>query len=154
MGRELRRVPANWEHPKDNSGRPKPLRNGDYKTAANEWCAEFAAFRPDEFAAYYWEYAGRPPEEDEYMFPSPVDASTLTHFMMYENTTEGTPISPAFETVEELARWLADTGASAFGTMTATYEQWLATCKREWAPSLVISGGSMHSGVAYQPEEP
>jgi len=57
--------------------------------------------------------------------------------MMYENTSEGTPISPPFETPEELARWLADNNASAFGGMTATYEQWLATCKGLYAPSMV-----------------
>lgn len=36
----------------------------------------------------------------------------------------------------------------AFGSMTATYEQWLATCKRGWAPSMVARGGVVESGVA------
>ena len=67
--------------------------------------------------------------------------------MMYEDTTEGTPISPAFATPEELARWLADTGASAFGDSTATYEQWLHVCKGGWAPSAVIDINGMRSGV-------
>jgi len=49
--------------------------------------------------------------------------------MMYETCTEGTPISPAFATPEELARWLADNEASAFGGMTASYEGWLRTIK-------------------------
>jgi len=44
---------------------------------------------------------------------------------MYETCTEGTPISPVMDSLETLARWLADNGASAFGEMTATYEQWL-----------------------------
>jgi hypothetical protein len=154
MGRELRRVSADWQHPKDErTGRFKPLHEGDYKTAAEEWCAEFAAFKPDEFSSYYWEYAGNPPEEDEYMFSKPVDPATLTHFMMYESTSEGTPISPAFATIEELARWLADTGASAFGDMTATYEQWLATCKRGWAAGAMIDGRGLQSGVAAMGDE-
>lgn len=42
--------------------------------------------------------------------------------MIYETCSEGSPISPAFETPEELARWLTD---NSFGSMTATYEQWL-----------------------------
>jgi hypothetical protein len=66
---------------------------------------------------------------------------------MYEDTSEGTPFSPAFATPEELARWLADTGASAFGDMTATYEQWLRTCKSGWAICAVLDGNKMMSGV-------
>jgi hypothetical protein len=68
--------------------------------------------------------------------------------MMYETTSEGTPISPAFRTPEALARWLADTGASAFGNETATYEEWLAACRRGWSPSGMVSDGRVVSGVA------
>jgi hypothetical protein len=148
MGREVRRVPADWQHPKGRSGQFKPLHKGDYKTAAAEWHAEYLTFKPDEFSAYYWEYAGNPPGEEEYMFQEPPDPATLTHLVMYENTTEGTPISPAFATPEELARWLADTGASSFGHMKATYEEWLETCLRGWAPSMAITNGRPESGVA------
>jgi hypothetical protein len=49
-----------------------------------------------------------------------------THIMMY--TSSGTSISPAFETPEELARWLTDTNASAYALSTNTYEQWLKFC--------------------------
>lgn len=45
--------------------------------------------------------------------------------MMYENTTEGTPISPAFFSAEELAHWLEDNGASWFGDQLASYAAWL-----------------------------
>lgn len=70
-----------------------------------------------------------------------------THFMMYEDTSEGTPISPAFATPEDLARWLYDNGASAFASMTASYEQWLAVARGGFAPSAVIVGGALLSGV-------
>lgn len=46
-------------------------------------------------------------------------------WQMWETTSEGSPISPVFKTKEELAHWLEDTKASAFGEMTATYQQWL-----------------------------
>lgn len=59
--------------------------------------------------------------------------------MMYENTSEGTPISPAFETPEELAHWLADNGASAFGSETASYESWLRICRGGFAPGMIIT---------------
>lgn len=70
-----------------------------------------------------------------------------THWQLYETTTEGTPISPPMPTPEALARWLADTGASAFGDMTATYDQWLSTIKRGSAISAVAHNGRLISGV-------
>ena len=69
-------------------------------------------------------------------------------YQMYETTTEGTPISPVMKTPEELARWLADNKASACGSMTATYEEWLQTIERGWAPTMMIFGGELTSGVS------
>ncbi|MCK5445108.1 MAG: hypothetical protein KAI73_05745, partial [Rhodospirillaceae bacterium] len=71
-----------------------------------------------------------------------------THWQMYETTSEGTPISPPMETPELLARWLADNNASAFAKDTATYEQWLSTIKRGFAPSAIMGDGKLESGVA------
>lgn len=85
----------------------------------------------------------------EYYMPNWKDEET-THFMMYENTSEGTPISPAFATPEELATWLADTGASSFADYTATYEQWLSTINRGFAVSAVMDGNGFRSGVEAQ----
>jgi len=85
----------------------------------------------------YEQWAGQRPHRDDYMPNWP--AEQRTHLMMYENTSEGTPISPAFETPEELARWLADTGASAFGSDTASYEAWLRVAQGGWAPSAVYT---------------
>lgn len=69
-------------------------------------------------------------------------------WQMWETTSEGSPMSPVFATAEELARWLADTGASAFGNMTSTYDEWFAMCLSGWAPSCVVVNGEMKSGVA------
>lgn len=63
-----------------------------------------------------------------------------THYQMYEDTTEGTPISPVMESPEALARWLVDNRASVFGMGTqASYEQWLWLCNGGWAPDLVVN---------------
>ena len=71
--------------------------------------------------------------------------------MMFETCSEGTPMSPAFGTPEELARWLVDNRASAFGYSTATYEQWLSVCRGGWAPSMVYTPErGLLSGVAAQ----
>jgi len=77
-------------------------------------------------------------------------------WQMWETTSEGSPISPVFETPEALARWLADTGASTFGSMTTTYEAWLRMiCGPGWSPSMIVEGGQMMSGVdAMSKEEP
>jgi hypothetical protein len=82
-------------------------------------------------------------EAEQWRVPPPGDG-----WQMWETTSVGSPMSPVFATPEELARWLADTGASAFGSMTATYEQWLATIRAGYAPGLVASPGRLESGVA------
>ena len=166
MGREVRRVPADWHHPKEEvpdwrTGRMveryKPLFPGDrYQPRVDVWDAECAKWKagwrpdyctePESLAMTYEQYSGQRPHRDDYM--PDWTASERTHYMMYEDTSEGTPISPAFETPEELARWLADTGASSFGSDTASYEGWLRVAKGGWAPSAVsIGGGPLVSGV-------
>jgi hypothetical protein len=68
-------------------------------------------------------------------------------WQMWETTSEGSPISPVFDSPEKLARWLAETGASSFGSMTATYDQWLDMCRAGWAPSAMAVAGNFMSGV-------
>lgn len=93
------------------------------------------------------EHETQRPDPADYMpeFPE----GTATGWCMYETTSEGTPISPVFETPEELARWLADNGASTFGYNTATYDQWLGMIQAGWAPSAVSDGGGLRSGVEF-----
>lgn len=70
-------------------------------------------------------------------------------WQMWSTTSEGHPMSPVFATPEELAQWLADTGASSFGNDTATYGVWLSMISGDgWAPSAVsLGGGPIISGV-------
>lgn len=182
MGREVRMVPPDWRHPKNEKGNYIPMWARSYENAVRDWEAEDLPEwiegarlwatglvkssrgtetidevvarteeyrRPQTYPTYEW-WAGdvpRKPRPEDYMPDWP--AEQRTHFMMYEDTSEGTPISPAFATAEELARWLADTGASAFAGMTATYEQWLGTINRGSAFSAVLNPatGEMKSGV-------
>jgi len=163
MGREIRRVPANWEHPKNERGDHIPLHD-DFTKRLAAWDEENAKWQQGLRRHYgedgkwvpvdakylgtpFSEWGGERPDPKDYM-PDWSDAER-THLQMYETCTEGTPISPVCATPEECARWLADNGASAFGHMAATYEQWLATCKRGWAPSAIAGGGlPLRSGVA------
>lgn len=139
MGREVRRVPRGWQHPKDERGRYKPLFD-NYAKRVRDWDRECEAWcrgeRPDYFTRgedprfdvntprSFAEWDGDRPDPDDYM-PT-FREGTATHFCMYENTSEGTPISPVMETPEALARWLADNSASIFADATASYDRWLA----------------------------
>jgi hypothetical protein len=161
MGREVRKVPADWQHPKNDSGNYKPLYGRDYERELAVWNAEneqwqnglrkdfetggYKSLEPDEVGKSYSEWNGDQPKRCDYMpsFPE----SERTHWQMYENTSEGTPISPVMESPEALAQWLADNNASSFGHMTATKEQWLHTILGGSAPSMVICGGVARSGV-------
>lgn len=142
MGRELRMVPANWEHPKDDRGRYIPLWNRSYTADAQD----FLKMANEKGLQEAVDWHGQAPDKNNYMPEWP--AEERTHFQMYENTSEGTPISPPMESAEALARWLAETGASAFGGETATYEQWMGTIGRGWSCSAVLSNAGMESGVA------
>ena len=156
MGREVRKVPADWQHPRDKDDTFIPLFDSNcYKPSVDEWDRNAEKWNHGEFPDYaddvdkkltYAEWAGERPKLEDYM-PDWTDEER-THLMMYENTTEGTPISPAFATPEELARWLADSGASAFANMTADYDHWLAVANGGFAPSMVFSTShGLQSGV-------
>ena len=166
MGREVRMVPATWEHPKDASGSLIPLYDGSYPQRAAAWDEENAQWerglrkKYTTYPAFEWvkrddddsevsfsDWDGNRPVASDYM-PDWPDAER-THFQMYEDTSDGTPISPPMETPEILARWLADNNANAFGRMTATYEEWLATIKQGWTCSAVFTPETgLTSGVA------
>lgn len=125
MGREVRRVPANWEHPKDENGHYIPMHQ-HFIYNENE---------VEEGLREGW-LIDEPPNYGCNLMPNWPD-SERTHLQMYETTTEGTPISPVMDPPENLARWLADNKASAFGDRTATYEQWLATIQMDFSFSMV-----------------
>ena len=165
MGREVRRVPANWQHPRDAGGHLVPLLDGAFSAELSEWLEgerRWLAGEQQDYAAYpqiawkprgadkectYTDWAGETPHAEDYMPEWP--ESERTHWQMYETTSEGTPLSPVMESPEALAHWLADNGASAFAGTTATYDQWLATIRRGFAPSAIDSPDTgMVSGVA------
>lgn len=163
MGRAIRMVPKDWKHPMREDGQYIPLLDYSFATDDKEWDEGYAkwqqGFQRDFRDSEKWlpideedknlrysDAESPRPNPDDYM-PYWMDGEK-THMQMYETVSEGTPISPVMETPEELAHWLAESGASAGGYMTATYEQWLRVCKGGYAPSLVITDGQMTSGVA------
>lgn len=118
--------------------------NGDGKAWEKAFCAHCKG------DGYLWpsEEIKRLSEQDQTYDPPKGEG-----WQMWEDTSEGSPISPVFATPEELARWLADTGASAMGSMTATYEEWLRMIGNEWACSAVWDQkNGLRSGVAASPD--
>ena len=114
MGREVRRVPAHWQHPYQRDEQSYlPMR-------------EHFPYTEDEVAEGLREgwLKGTPPHYGHDIMPDWPETER-THYQMYEDTTDGTPISPVCATPEELARWLVDHHAGFFGDMEATYDYWL-----------------------------
>lgn len=160
MGREVRRVPQNWQHPKDESGHFIPLYGDCYSEAVARW--EEGKKKWDEgliedykggwesaggrnLTMTWEEWTGECPVPEDY-FPD-WNVGTRTHYQMYETTTEGTPISPVMASPQELAQWLVDNNASAFADQTASYDAWLRVCEGGYACSGVVTAGEMVSGV-------
>ena len=160
MGREIRRVPGDWQHPKftredaPHSGRIgdyRPLYNEEYHEACAKWYADAAAFKPDEFSRWHHEYAGPPPDEQSYRDRAwtPEEA---THIAVYETVSEGTPVTPAFATPEELIEYLVQHGdfwdqkRGDGGWKRENAESFVG---RGWAPSLMVNrsetGTTIHS---------
>lgn len=162
MGREVRRVPGDWQHPKNASGDYIPLLNRSFAEDDRAWTEGWEKWQqglcrsysdpsgwepvdPEHRGMRFSEYDCSRPDPDDYMPDWP--EAQRTHLMMYENTSEGTPISPAFKTPEELARWLTNNGASAFGSLVGTYEGWLSVAQGEVAIGMIVSDGRIVSGV-------
>lgn len=167
MSREVRRVPAGWEHPRTDDGSYVPLHLGSqYAPQLREWRSErdlwghgIVMVGPDEQlrdiaaadCSSFEDWAGAEPVARDYMPDWAADE--CTHWQMYETTTAGTPLSPPLQTPEELASWLAEHEASACGLMLASREQWLAMILVGYAPGLVVvprdGKHELVSGVAF-----
>lgn len=51
------------------------------------------------------------------------DPPTGDGFQLWETTSEGSPVSPVFTTIDELCSWCAD-NATTFGSFKATADEW------------------------------
>ena len=134
MGREIRRVPPNWEHPQNTVWDPwrnvevvqyQPMYDRDVQSRMDEWLAGYQKWLTGEFNKVrqenpdltyseaepyraFCDWEGEPPDP-KYYRPKWTDGEA-TWFQVYETVSEGTPVSPPFETAEELAQYLADYG--------------------------------------------
>ena len=162
MGREVRYVTEDWqphnrakfdglEFEEDLKNWEKQKRlwdKGQHQTYDGKIVALEKTYPDIDFDGMsFEEWHGPGPNPDDYT-PTRL-GDELTHMVMYENTSDGTPISPKFpiDDAEGLATWLADNNASSCGSMTASKEEWLSMIDSGFAPSAVSTGGELKSGV-------
>lgn len=120
--RVVRKVPLNWEHPKDEEGKYVPLYDrSSYPRYTEEEIQELLdegdISSRDEIEGWFApDFSNVPPEE--------------MGICAYEEVTEGTPISPVFpdspEGMYELVRYCAENRFVFGGFVKADVEGWAA----------------------------
>lgn len=161
MGREIRRVPPNWEHPKTKRfdyqlGREvedyHPMFDRPFGPEMREWYANWEAWergeRPEgsEDCANFWDWNGGPPDPAYYR-PAWKDGDA-TWFQVYQTVSEGAPVTPPFATREELIDYLATHGD--FWDQKRGDGPWdrknaESFVNAGWAPSLIGFAGQLHA---------
>ena len=166
MGREIRRVPVNWQHPTQtcpHAYKPcegyrcyKPLFDRLYQNEAKEWLEEFdkwqKGYRPDYFeigdAEFFWDWYGMPPDKEYYRTYKDEDA---IWYQVYETVSEGTPVTPPFETQAELVNYLVENGdfwaqrRNQGGFTRKAAENFVYGSG--YAPSMVVCNGEVTVGI-------
>ena len=154
MGREVRKVPPHWEHPKRGSGRYHPLFDQSYEMRIEEWITERALWKrgehpdqqayPDEVKGKSYEaWNSDAPQSSDYI---PYTEAEATWFQAYETVSEGTPISPPFATEAELVDWLV-TNKDYWNQGPRTRANAEAFVKMGWAPSFIIGPHGFQQGI-------
>jgi hypothetical protein len=147
MGVEIRRVPPGWIHPEDGDGNCIPMHDEDYESAGLQWIKDLMAWErgdhPDRKKAdiaacrFFWDWVRQPPDDRACR---PKFEAEPTCYQLYENTSEGTPISEVFATLDELAEYLTARGHSVKAVRVFI--------EKGFAPSMYISkDGTVLEGI-------
>ncbi len=84
---------------------------------------------------------GTPEQKAAHEAWKPAEPPTGDGWQLWETVSEGSPISPVFETAEELARWMTENRCTVNGPMSS-YETALRFVQAGWAPSFMASAGT------------
>ena len=161
MGREIRRVPPNWEHPKNDDGEYKSMHDEEFDPALEAWLEGYRLWKagehPEQKDEYwrdrnYWDWDGPPPDPENYR---PAFNAEPTWFQVYQTVSEGSPVTPPFATKEELVDYLVENGD--FWDQKRGHGGWQRKIaeefvKREWAPSMVAVASEAKATV-YAPRD-
>lgn len=155
MGREIRRVPKNWNHPREGN-HFQPL-NDDYvgvlkyyKESVDRFIEKMTEVIKKGNTEIYDDIFSSPKSVYEYLNEdsqmNPPDINDYmpegSWYQLYETVSEGTPLSPPFEKKEDLVEWL--TNNKDYWDNTWTKKQAEAMVKAEWAPSGLLVNGKFH----------
>lgn len=175
MGREIRRVPPNWQHPTKPTYNYKtgqyeeidvPLFDEPYGPAIADWIRQHELWEsgkhPDQLDGscrkfrYYAMWGGNPPQVEGYR--PDWTSEEATWWQVYETVSEGTPVTPPFATREELVEYLVQHGD--FWDQRRLKEGNRIPCSPwprkqaeafvfgdGWAPTLVVQNGNVMPGV-------
>lgn len=165
MGREIRRVPPNYQHPK----RPclhwtrckgnecyQPQYDETYEEASENWIEGFEKWQKGETldrfeedgCKYFWDWWGRPPEEEYYRTYKNEEA---TWYQVYQTVSEGCPVTPPFETQRELVEYLVEHGdfwaqeRNEGGLSRQAAENFVYGSG--YAPSMIVNNGKISTGI-------
>ncbi len=122
MGREIRRVPSWWEHPRDERGEYIPLFDRSYYEAVRDYEYAVGLWQEGRHPAQsewpeqtegvsYDEWESGPPDLRFYRQESWTE-DDASMFVLYETVSEGTPLSPKYESLSGLLQWMLRNGYS------------------------------------------
>ncbi|RPD42964.1 hypothetical protein [Chitinophaga barathri] len=140
MGREVRKVAKGWEHPRDERGRYHPMFAEPYIDVLQEWQQNNALWEkgihPDQqqyrgaaACKTYADWNGPAPDPSYYNQHKWTEKEACC-FQYYETVTEGTPLSPVFDSLADLSDWLIKNE----GYTRAYAEEF---CRTGWAPTFI-----------------
>lgn len=162
MGREIRRVPKNWKHPKkinEYRGGEEFVPMFDDYIGMLEYYREYVDKFIKNMSEVYekgktkiyddtyteiskvYEYHTEddclePPSADDYI-------PYGKWYQLFENVSEGTPLSPPFETKKELVEWLVNN--KDYWDHQWTRPQAEGIVKSEYSPSMVMDSGKIYT---------
>jgi len=128
MSRQIRRVPKDWEHPVNDHGFYIPMEDRTLVQGMLNWIRYDVGW-----------YLRHPQDLGEWIEKCPLKWRSIYRprfttpaicYQIYEEVSEGTPVSPVFETIAELRQWLLDQGHTEKATD--------AFIEHEWAPSALV----------------
>lgn len=158
MGREIRRVPPHWEHPREDrfisdsgifcSGKYIKDPEGKFIPLYINFDKDLDDFKKDIKEKGWKEalaYHGGGPNPENYVEYKEEEA---TWYQVYETVSEGTPVTPPFETKEEIIEYLVENGdfwdqeRRSSGDTLMPCDPWSREAaesfvRREWAPSII-----------------
>lgn len=150
MGRELRRVPMEFDYPLHMVWHGYLI--GNVQTCFEESvdgerfcnsCKATAKVKGVPFTSFgcpdWDEYLKGPINKLKEMLAPPVGEG----YQLWETTSEGSPISPVFATIDELCEW-CENGATIIGSVKLSKKEWKKLLVEPDSPVLYESNGIVY----------